>query len=385
MSTSTQSPHHSSSNQRSERVRTVRHSATLRSIRLSFATVLVTGVAFLTLATVGTESAMAATATVNLGTASSYAVLAGSTITNTGSSTISGDIGLSPGTSITGFPPGIQTSGTTQIADGAALAAQNDLTTAFNSASGRTATVAITNDLGGSTLVSGVYQATSIMGLTGTVTLDGGGDANSVFIFQAGSTLTTASSASVVLENGAQACNVFWEVGSSATLGSSTNFVGTILAATSITLNTGAVVNGRLQAMSGAVTLDDNTIDLSTCLTPPTTTTTAVGTTTTSAPSTTTTTATSTTSTIPTTSTTLATGTTSTTLTPPTTSPPNSSPPTTFVPTTTPKFVLPRGAPQTGGCGSAHSERSLWLPLGLIALGLVGLTGTMVARVRRIP
>src|SRR5580693_2052049 len=273
--------------------RILRHPAVLRSLRLSFSTMLVTGIAFLTLAAVSTQYATAATGTVDLGTASSYAVLAGSTITNTGTSTISGDIGLSPGTSVTGFPPGDQISGATYVADGAALAAENDLTTAFNSAAGRSPNVIVVGDLGGSTLVSGVYQATSSMGLTGAVTLNGQGNADSVFIFQAGSTLTTESSASVVLENGAQACNVFWEVGSSANLGSTTNFVGSILASASITLNTGAVVNGRLQAINGAVTLDDNTVDLSTCVPPPTTTTTVASTTsTTSSTSTTSTTST---------------------------------------------------------------------------------------------
>src|SRR5580692_9056299 len=155
MSTSAPPTKHSSSNSGREPKQKPRRPNALRSLRLSFATLLVTGIAFLTLAAVAIPSAMAATATVDLGTATSYAILAGSTITNTGLTTVGGDIGLSPGTSITGFPPGIQTSGTTEIADGAALAAQNDLTTAFNSAAGRTATVAVTSDLGGSTLVSG--------------------------------------------------------------------------------------------------------------------------------------------------------------------------------------------------------------------------------------
>jgi hypothetical protein len=187
---------------------------------------LVTGIAFITLAAFGAPSAMAATATVNLGTASSFAVLAGSAITNTGPTTISGNIGLSPGTAITGFPPGSQSTGSTYVANGVALTAENDLGTASVDAASRTPFVTVAGDLGGSTLVSGVYQSTSSIGLTGTVTLNGAGDPDSVFIFEAGSTLTTASASSVVLENGAQACNVFWQVGSSATLGTTSDFAG---------------------------------------------------------------------------------------------------------------------------------------------------------------
>ncbi len=190
----------------------------------------VTGIAFITLAAFGTQAAMAATATVNLGTSSSYAVLAGSAITNTGPTSIGGDIGLSPGTAITGFPPGGQTSGTMNIANGAALGAENDLITASVDAAGRTPFNTVTGDLGGTTLVGGVYQSASSMALTGNVTLNGAGNPSTVWIFQAGSTLTTASASDVTLENGAQACNVFWQVGSSATLGTTTDFAGTIIA-----------------------------------------------------------------------------------------------------------------------------------------------------------
>src|ERR1017187_5717377 len=300
------------------------HQTVLRSLRLSFDTLLVTGIAFLTLAPFGTQSAMAATATVNLGTASTYAVLAGSTITNTGPTTISGDIGLSPGTSLTGFPPGSQTSGTTHIADGPALDAQNDLGRASVDAAGRTPFVTVAGDLGGSTLVSGVYHSASSMALTGTLTLNGAGNADAVFIFQAASSLTTASSATVALENGAQACNVFWQVGSSATLGTTTNFAGSILASTSVTLDTGAVVNGRVQAMTGAVTMDDNSVTVPTCLL-------ASSTTTTSATS-------STTSTTSTTSPSVVTT---------TSAPITSSAPTTTPPTTSPSVVTTTSAPIT--------------------------------------
>jgi hypothetical protein len=317
---------------------------------------LVTGIAFLTLAAFGTQSATAATATVNLGTSSSYAVLAGSAITNTGPTVVGGDIGISPGTSITGFPPGTQSSGTTHVADGAALGAENDLITASNDAAGRTPFNTVSGDLGGTTLVAGVYRSTSSMGLTGTVTLNGGGNLDSVFIFQAGSTLTTASSSSVALENGAQACNVFWQVGSSATLGTTTNFAGSILASTSVTLNTGATVNGRVLAIAGAVTMDDNTITVPTCQLATTTTTSAATTTTTTASTTTTTTATTAGS--------------STTVVSIAASPA----------TTTP---LPLGAPDTGGGGTARSDSSLLFPLGLLALGVAGVAGRLMIRAHR--
>jgi hypothetical protein len=311
---------------------------------------LVTAVAFLTVAAFGTESAVAATAAVNLGTAANFAVLAGSTITNTGPTVVSGDIGLSPGTAITGFPPGSQSTGTTDVANGVALGAENDLITASTDAAGRSPFVTVSGDLGGTTLVSGVYRSTSSMGLTGTVTLNGAGNPDSVFIFEAGSTLTTASTSTVLLENGAQACNVFWQVGSSATLGTTTNFAGSIIATTSITLNTGATVNGRVLAIGGAVTLDDNTITAPTCLLS-TTTTTAGGTTTTTAASATTTTVHT------------ATGGAS------------------GGATTT--FPLPRGAPETGAGGTARSGPSPLIPIGLVALGLAGVAGALFGRLRR--
>jgi uncharacterized repeat protein (TIGR01451 family) len=210
---------------------------------------------------IGTQSgARAATAPVPLGTAANFAVLAGSTVTNTGPTTISGDVGLSPGTSVTGFPPG-QVNGTIHAADSAALQAQADLTAAYNNAAARTVTATVPTELGGTTLTAGVYNsAAGTFGITGTLTLDAQGDPNAVFIFQAASTLITASASNVNLVNGAQASNVFWVVGSSATLGTGSTLQGSILARTSITVTTGTVLNGRALARNGAVTLDSDTI-----------------------------------------------------------------------------------------------------------------------------
>src|ERR1700722_6020166 len=159
-------------------------------------------------AIMASQPAGAATAPVNLGTAASFAVLAGSTVTNTGPSTINGDLGVSPGTAVTGFPPGT-VNGTIHAADAVAGQAQSDLTTAYNDAASRTPPVVVSGDLGGLTLTPGVYKARSWIGLTGALTLDAQGDSSAVFVFQVGSTLTTASASHVNLINGAQACNVF--------------------------------------------------------------------------------------------------------------------------------------------------------------------------------
>jgi hypothetical protein len=211
-------------------------------------------------------AAFAAQAPVGLGTAGSFGVLAGSTVTNTGPSTINGDLGVNPGAAITGFPPGT-VNGTTHAADAVALQAQSDLTTAYNDAAGRTPAATVSGDLGGRTLVGGVYKSASTLGLTGTLTLDAQGDPNSVFIFQAGSTLITASGSRVSLVNGAQPCNVYWQVGSSATLGTSSVFAGNILALTSVSINDGVTVIGRALARNGAVTLINDTISASHCAT----------------------------------------------------------------------------------------------------------------------
>jgi Ice-binding-like len=197
-----------------------------------------------------------------LKTAGNFAVLASSTITNTGLTVINGDLGLSPGGSVTGFGPGI-VNGTQHIADAVAAQAQLDLGTAYDAAVAAPPTSNLSGqDLGGLTLTPGVYHFDSSAQLTGSLILSG----NGVFIFQmTDSTLTTAagslaSHSSVLLTHGAQACAVYWQVGSSATIGTSTAFVGTIMAQASITMNTGATLNGRALARNGAVTLDTNTI-----------------------------------------------------------------------------------------------------------------------------
>ena len=206
-----------------------------------------------------------AMSTVGLGTDNSFSVLGHSTVTNTGPTVLNGDLGLSPGSAITGFPPGT-VHGTVHKNNAVAARAQNDLTTAYNDAAGRSSTSGISADLAGRTLTTGVYTASTSMGLTGDLTLDGQGDPNAVFIFQAGTTLKTASGSHVRLIGGAQSCNVFWQVGSSATIGTATDFTGNILAYTSITLTTGATIDGRALARNGAVTLDTNTVTRSTCV-----------------------------------------------------------------------------------------------------------------------
>ncbi|HEX9260060.1 MAG TPA: ice-binding family protein [Acidimicrobiales bacterium] len=223
------------------------------------------------------SSASAATGpTVPLGTAASYAVLAGSTVTNTGNSTLNASLGLWPGTSITGFPPGLVVSpGVTDTTNAAAQQAQSDLTAAYVNAAGRPLDATTTADLANLNLKAGVYAAPSkgALSLTGPLTLDGAGDPNSVFVFQTDSTLVTGSGSTVTLINGAQECNVFWQVGSSATLGTGSVFVGNILALTSISVTNGVTVRGRALARNGEVTLDNDTFTTPTCsLSTPTTT-----------------------------------------------------------------------------------------------------------------
>jgi hypothetical protein len=208
----------------------------------------------------GALQAAAATAP-SLGAAERFAVLGASTVTSTGASVITGDLGVSPGSAVTGFPPGRFASGAIHSADAIALAAQNAVTTAYDSLVGQPCTRDLTGqDLGGQTLPAGVYCFSSAAQLTGRLTLDAQGNAQAAFIFKMGSMLTTASASSVVLTNGGSAGNVFWQVGSSATLGTATSFAGNILALTSITVTTGATVTGRTLARNGAVTLDTNSV-----------------------------------------------------------------------------------------------------------------------------
>jgi hypothetical protein len=204
-------------------------------------------------------------ATVGLGTAAPFAVLAGTPkVASTGATVINGNLGISPAGAVTGFPPGI-VHGTIHKADAIALQAQSDLTVAYTNAAGRPKT-ATHGTLGGLTLAPGVYNAGGVvLGLTGTLTLDGHNNSSAVWIFQATSALVTASSSRVRLINGASSCNVFWQVTSSATLGSGSTFVGTIMALTSITVNSGVTIHGRALARNGKVTLIHDTITSNTC------------------------------------------------------------------------------------------------------------------------
>ncbi len=194
-----------------------------------------------------------------------FSVLAGSTVTNTGSTTVSGDVGVSPGTAVTGFPPGL-IGGVIHKADGPAAQAQAALTTGYIDAAGRAGGTSVAGDLVGQTLTAGVYKSTSSLAISGDVTLDAQGNSAAVFIFQVSSTLTTGSGSHVILANGAKACNVFWQVGSSATLGTNSVFKGNILALTSITITTGVNLEGRALARNGAVTLDTDVITGCACL-----------------------------------------------------------------------------------------------------------------------
>src|SRR2546421_7124668 len=195
-----------------------------------------------------------------LGMAANFAVLGGNRVTNTGSTVVTGDLGVDPGTAMTGFPPGSM-SGTKHAADAVALKAQKDAAVAYANAAGQPCTFKLTGqNLGGKTLITGVYCFKSSAQLTGQLTLNGLGNPASVFIFQVGSTLKTASNASLLLTNGAQACNIFWQVGSSVTIGKKTRFIGNILALSSISVKTGAMSSGSLYASNGAVTLNSNPI-----------------------------------------------------------------------------------------------------------------------------
>jgi len=199
----------------------------------------------------------------SFGSAGSFAILAGSTVTSTGNTVLNGSLGVSPGVTITGFGPGV-VDGLTYAGDTVAAQAQSDALSAYTTLAGLVPVQSLTGqDLGGLTLTPGVYNFTSSSQLTGTLTLNGEGNPNAQFVFQIGTTLTTAASSAVVLENGAQAGGVVWQVGSSATLGTDTAFAGDILADQSITMNLGASLSGSALALNGMVTLADNDITIS--------------------------------------------------------------------------------------------------------------------------
>lgn len=215
--------------------------------------------------------AVAQAQVVDLGTAGSFVVLGGASVTNTGPSVLNGDLGVSPGTSLTGFGSPAVVNGATHNNDGVASQAQLDLATAYDAAAAQPVLPAddlTGTDLGNRTLTSGVYRYSSSAQLTGALTLDAEGNPDAEFIFQIGSTLTTASASSVVLINGASPCNVYWQIGTSATLGTTTAFQGNVMTLADISLNDGATVIGRLLARTaGAVTLINNVLTRPECAT----------------------------------------------------------------------------------------------------------------------
>ena len=207
-------------------------------------------------------------APVNLATAGPFVVLGGATVTNTGPSVLNGDLGVAPGTALVGFGLPAVVNGATHANDAVAAQAQSDLTTAYDVAAGQPVPPAndLSNtNLGNRTLNAGAYRFTSSAQMTGALTLDAEGDPDAQFVFEIGSALTTASASSVVLINGASACNVFWQVGSSATLGTTTAFRGNLMALSSISLNNGATVIGRMLARNGQVSLINNVLSAPRC------------------------------------------------------------------------------------------------------------------------
>lgn len=190
-----------------------------------------------------------------------FGILAGTTITNSGDSVVNCDLGLSPGTDLVGFPPGV-VNGETHLTDVEAAAAQIALTAQYLFLSLMASDATVAGDIGGQTFAPGVYTSAAALDVTSAdVTLDGGGDVNAVFVFQVGSALTIANGRQIILAGGAQAKNVYWQVGSSAVIGTTVVFKGTIVALTSISVNTGAQIEGRLLARNGAVTLLTNLVD----------------------------------------------------------------------------------------------------------------------------
>ena len=226
--------------------------------------------------TAGAPHSTAAEASVGLATADNFAVLAGAGITNTGPTTITGDIGTFPTQTETGTGS-ITLTGTDHGGDAVTQQAKDDLVTAYDDAAGRGPTTEVATDLAGQTLAPGVYgSASGTLSNTGVLTLDGQNLTDPVFVFQTESTLITGSASSVLLINGANACNVYWQVGSSATLGTGSSLTGTVMALTSITATTGATLEGRALARNGEVTLDTNTITRASCAETTNTTTTTI-------------------------------------------------------------------------------------------------------------
>lgn len=247
------------------------------------ASALATAVAAAMVAVTSTQ-ALAIATPVPLGTTASYSVLAGQGVTNTGNSVLDHDLGTHPNPAITGFPPGLVL-GAVHPADAAAAQAKSDLIVAYNNAAGQLTGQAPDFPLaagigGGQELLPGVHRATSGVGLTGDLILNAGGNPNAVWVFQIPEALTTASNSRILLTNGASPCNVYWQIGSSATLGTTSTFVGTIMALTSIFVNQGASVEGRALARNGEVTLNNNRIFLGGCATGGATTGATAGTTT---------------------------------------------------------------------------------------------------------
>ena len=285
----------------------------------------------------------------DLGAANSFAVLAGTGITNTGPTTLTGDIGTFPTPTITGVGL-ITVNGTNHGADAVTQQAKDDLVNAYNVLARQPVDATVSRDLGGQTLVPGVYFSASTMALTGELVLDGKGDPNAVFVFQVGSSLTTATASSVRLINSAQSCNVFWQLGASATLGTTSTLRGSVLALTSVTANTGAVVDGRLLARNGAVTLDTDTVTRPSCATVPPVVTPTPTPTAGTIPTTPTPTPTPTAGTIPTT--------------------PTPTPTAGTIPTTpTPSPVVGTPTPSVGVPGDATSRQITKVPTGGVATG----------------
>ena len=220
------------------------------------------GAALVLCLTTANHAAAQGLAPVFLGSAAPFAVLGASTVTSTGPTIINGDLGVWSGTAVTGFGPGT-VNGRIHAGDTVAQHAQGSLTIAFNDAAGRkTAPISVAGDLGGRTLAPGLYKSTSTLAITGDLTLDARGNPNAVWIFQIASALTVNTGSRVVLSGGATSANVFWQVGSSATLGVHSTFKGTIMALASITIDTGATLDGRALAQTAAVTLDTNSVTI---------------------------------------------------------------------------------------------------------------------------